>query len=76
MIPRSKKEYIETVYLRSHNAPRKIKTLILDEFCAPLGYHRKHATRVIKKIKRFPKTKPKRLGSAPLNRLISAWRQL
>jgi len=65
MSPRSKKEYIETIYLRYRNASRKLKTLILDEFCATLGYHRKHATRLLKKFKRFRKSKTKRRGRAP-----------
>jgi hypothetical protein len=65
MSPRSKKEYVETIYLRYRNASRKLKTLILDEFCATLGYHRKHATRVLKKFRRFRKTKTKRPGRAP-----------
>ena len=66
MSPRSKKEYIETIYLRYHNASRNQKTLILDEFCATLGYHRKHAIRVLRKFKRFRKTKTKRPGHVPL----------
>jgi hypothetical protein len=65
MSPRSKKEYVESIYLRYRNASRKLKTLILDEFCATLGYHRKHATRVLKKFKRFRKSKTKRPGRAP-----------
>jgi hypothetical protein len=65
MSPRSKKEYIETIYLRYRNASRKLKTLILDEFCATLGYHRKHANRVLKRFKRFRKTKTKRPGRSP-----------
>ena len=66
MSPRSKKEYIETIYLRYRNASRTQKALILDEFCATLGYHRKHAIRVLRKFKRFRKTKTKRPGHAPL----------
>jgi hypothetical protein len=66
MSPRSKKEYIETIYLRYRNASRNEKVLILDEFCATLSYHRKHAIRVLRKFKRFRKTKTKRPGRAPL----------
>jgi len=66
MSPRSKKEYIETIYLRYRNATRNEKVLILDEFCATLGYHRKHAIRVLKKFRRFRKTKTKKPGRAPL----------
>jgi len=39
MSPRSKKEYIETIYLRYRNASRSQKALILDEFCATTGFH-------------------------------------
>jgi hypothetical protein len=66
MSPRSKKEYIETLYLRYRDASRNQKALILDEFCATTGYHRKHAIRVLKKFKRFRKTKTNRPGRIPL----------
>jgi len=65
MSPRSKKEYIETLYLRYRNASRNQKALILDECCATLGYHRKYAIRMLKRFKRFRKTKTKRPGRAP-----------
>jgi hypothetical protein len=65
MSPRSRKEYIETIYLRYREASRSQKVLILNEFCATLGYHRKHAIRVLKKFKRFRKTQTKRPGRAP-----------
>jgi hypothetical protein len=65
MSPRSKKEYIETLYLRYRNASRNQKALILDECCATLGYHRKHAIRMLKRFKRFRKRKTKRPGRAP-----------
>jgi hypothetical protein len=65
MSPRSKKEYIETIYLRYRNSTRHEKVLILNEFCATLGYHRKHAIRVLRRFKRFRKTNPKRPGRAP-----------
>ncbi len=66
MSPRSKKEYIETIFLRYRNASRNEKILILDEFCATLGYHRKHAIRVLHKFKRFQKPKNKKRGRAPI----------
>jgi hypothetical protein len=65
MSPRSKREYIETIYLRYRDASRCQKVLILNEFCATLGYHPKHAIRVLKKFKRFRKTKTRRPGRAP-----------
>jgi hypothetical protein len=41
MSPRSKREYLEAVFLRYKGASRKQKTTILDELCAVSGYHRK-----------------------------------
>jgi hypothetical protein len=60
MSPRSNKEYREAVYLRYKNAPRHEKTVILDEFCATCGYHRKHAIRILKRFKRVTKPKAKK----------------
>ena len=66
MSPRSRKEYTETIYLRYREASRNQKALLLDEFCATTGYHRKHAIRVLRKFKRFRKTKTKRAGRIPI----------
>lgn len=66
MSPRSKKEYTEAIYLRYKHASRQEKTLILNEFCATCGYHRKHATRLLRGVKRFTKPKPKRRGKHPV----------
>ena len=62
MSPRSKKEYIETIFLRYKRAPYKGKTIILDEFCATCGYHRKHAIRLLRRFRRFIKPKVKKRG--------------
>jgi hypothetical protein len=62
MSPRSKNEYRETIHLRYKNAPRHEKTIILDEFCATCGYHRKHAIRLLRGFKRFTKPKAKKRG--------------
>jgi hypothetical protein len=66
MSPRSKRECTEAIFLRYRNASRKEKTSILDEFCATLGYHRKHAIRLLRKFKRFRKPKSKKRGRAPI----------
>jgi hypothetical protein len=67
MSPRSKKEYIEAIYLRYKNAsPRHEKTAILDEFCATYKCHRKHAIRTLTNFKRFTKPKPKKRGRRPV----------
>jgi len=59
---RSKREYLEAIYLRYKRAFRKEKAVILDEFCATCGYHRKHAIRLLRKFKRFIKPKHKKKG--------------
>ena len=66
MSPRSKKEYIEAVFLRYKKASRPQKKVILDEFCRTLGYHRKHAIRVLRTFKRFTAPKPRKRGRHPL----------
>jgi len=62
MSPRSKREYVEAVFLRYKKASRQEKKNILDEFCATCGYHRKHAIRLLRKFKRFTKPKQKKKG--------------
>ncbi len=66
MSPRSKREYIEAIYLRYKRASPKEKTLILNEFCATCGYHRKHAIRLLRGFKRFIRPKTKKRGRPPL----------
>jgi hypothetical protein len=65
MSPRSKKEYIEAIYLRYKNASRKQKTPILNELCATLKLPHKNAIRLLKKFKRFRKTKTQKPGRVP-----------
>jgi hypothetical protein len=65
MSPRSKKEYIEAVFLRYKKATRPQKKVILDELCRTLGYHRKHAIRVLRGFKRFTAPKPQQRGRHP-----------
>ena len=62
MSSKSKREYLEAIYLRYKRASRKNKTLILDEFCAACGYHRKHAIRLLRTFKRFTQPKRKKRG--------------
>jgi len=68
MSPRSKKEYVETIFQRYKQATRKQKNLILDEFCATLGYHRKHAIRLLRNYKCFQKPKKNKRGRVPIYR--------
>lgn len=66
MSPRSKREYTEAIFLRYKKASRTQKSVILDEFCATCGYHRKHAIRLLRSFKRFVKPKAKRRGRSPV----------
>lgn len=66
MSPQSKKKYIETIFLRYKKASTKEKTVILNEFCATSGFHRKHAIRVLRKFKRFAQSQPKKRERVPL----------
>jgi hypothetical protein len=68
MGPRSKKEYREAVHLRYKNASRCEETIILNEFFAACGCHRKHAIRVLKGFKRFTKPKTKKRGKPSICR--------
>jgi len=62
MSSRSKREYLEAIYLRYKRACRKGKAVILDEFCTTCNYHRKHAIRLLHKFKRFTKPKLNKKG--------------
>jgi hypothetical protein len=62
MSPRSRKEYLEAIYVRYQKASRTEKAGILDEFCASCGYHRKHAIRLLRTFRRYQKPKHKKKG--------------
>ena len=66
MSSRSKREYLEAIYPRYKAGSRGQKKIILDEFCAACGYHRKHAIRLLKQFRRFIKPKHKKKGRSPL----------
>lgn len=65
MSPRSKREYVETLFLRYKHASRTMKTRILDELCATCGYHRKYAIVVLRDFRRFTRPKRKKRGRRP-----------
>ena len=80
MSPQSKKEYLLAVVKRYKKGTKAQKSLILDEFCAATGYHRKHAIRLLRGFKRFTKPHPKPRGPKPvydspelLNALKKIW---
>jgi hypothetical protein len=66
MRPRSKREYIEVIFLRYKRASVEGKTIIQNEFDATCGFHCKHAMRLLRAFKRFIKTKAKKRGRAPI----------
>lgn len=47
MSRRSRWEYFRAVYARYRQAERRPKQVMLDEFCANTGYHRKYAIRLL-----------------------------
>ena len=47
MSHRSRWEYFLSIYGRYRRADRKLKQVILNEFCANTGYHRKYAIRLL-----------------------------
>jgi hypothetical protein len=63
MGPHSKREYMETIWLRYKRATRRAeKSALITELCATCDWHRKHGIRALKKFKRFTKPKPKKRG--------------
>lgn len=63
MSPQSTKEYLRIVQRRHKNAScRTEKTGIIDEVCHNLGYHRKHAIRVLRVFRYYTKPEPKKKG--------------
>jgi hypothetical protein len=65
MSPRSKREYLAAIIKRYRAASRKIKTVILNEFCSTCGYHRKHALRLLRTFRRFTQKTPAKRGRRP-----------
>jgi hypothetical protein len=47
MSHRSRWEYFRAIYARYRQADRKLKQVILNEFCAKTRYHRKYAIRLL-----------------------------
>lgn len=47
MSQKSKWEYLKAIYSRYRKASKKLRALILNEFCQVCGYHRKYAIRLL-----------------------------
>jgi len=72
MGPHSKKEYMETIYLRyKRTKTRTEKSALITELCVTCDWHRKHAIRALRKFKRFTKPKPKKRGPASIYNISS-----
>ena len=56
----SKREYLAAIRQRYLQASREEKGLILQEFCAVCGYHRKHAIRLLNRRRKRPRGRPGR----------------
>jgi hypothetical protein len=66
MSPRAKHEYVEAVVKRYKRSSRINKSRILDELCVNCGFHRKHAIRLLRKLTRRRRPKPRRSGPKPI----------
>ncbi len=67
MVLRSKQDYLATIRTRYQHGGKKAKSLILDEFCATCGYHRKYAIRMLSKSR---PTESRRGGNRPGPRAV------
>jgi hypothetical protein len=50
MSKKSKKEYLQKIYIRYKNSEKEEKQKILDEFCNVCGYNRKYAIRLLNEV--------------------------
>jgi len=74
---RAKGEYVQAIYQRYRHARRPEKRRILDEFCQVVGYHRKHAIRVLNGpapgAARPPRRRPATYRPAVIEALRTIW---
>ena len=77
MSARAKREYVQAIYQRYRDAGRPEKRRILDEFCQVVGYHRKHAIRVLNGpapgVTRSPRRRAPTYGPAVIEALRVIW---
>ena len=62
MAQQSKREYLESIYLRYRQSSRAEKQRILDEFMRVCGYHRKYAIGLLNRP--LPEPRPRRVPKA------------
>lgn len=76
MGPQGKREYVEAVRERYRRMNRRGKGMILKEFCAVTGWHRKHAIRVLNGASKAKAARPgpkPRYGARELEALKAIW---
>jgi hypothetical protein len=72
-------EYLLAIYERYQKAERKAKKVILNEFCANTGYHRKYAIRLLngplpeKQLTRRERRRGLSYGPETLALLTAVW---
>ncbi|MBI3324164.1 MAG: integrase [Candidatus Omnitrophica bacterium] len=86
MSPMSKREYVQAILERYHQAARRAKSRILDELCATAGYHRKYAIAKLRALRQAvarhrkpgapPRPGPRSRYARPevLTPLVRCWR--
>jgi transposase InsO family protein len=72
-------EYLRAIYDRYRKAGRKGKKLILSEFCANTGYHRKYAIRLLngarpEKRRKMPRQRGESYSQETLRVLAAVWK--
>ena len=67
---KGRREYLRAIYERYRKAGRKDKKVILGEFCANTGYHRKYAIRLLNgpRPERPRRSRERRRGSATVKK--------
>jgi hypothetical protein len=58
MAQQSKREYLESIYVRYRQGSRAEKQMILNEFVSVCGYHRKYAIGLLSRP--LPRPRPRR----------------
>lgn len=66
---KGRREYLRAIHARYQNAERESKNVILSEFCANTGYHRKYAIRLLNG------PRPEKRGAAQRQRAASYSRE-
>ena len=74
-----RRAYLDTIRTRYKNAPKKVKSTILSEFCVNCGYSRKYAIRIIngRVQPRVNKRGPKPIYNTPvIQHVVALWEMM